>query len=652
MDATAATQQVCINTRSPSSYNIVCNKCNTLPKFANYDEFLDHSRAEHGPTVRRSALSIVAEDTLVSARGSISHLSTHSCASPTYTGSSLSNNVSDNHFDLNTLKRQCLLDVIELLNKCFCIWHRPSRASMPRSERLHAYQLLLRKLRDHMPFVTFRDARSIVRQIIQIYLRQLRSGDIAGAASKTHVDDDAADEWRVSRQLRAMKSKAVLDKLAFLRGCDDKDVEELVPDKLCSFCNIGFHNTETLWTHMVSAHLPARKQQRNNYITTDSVPSESTMDTLCSSGRRSRVSRSTIDTETDNTQQSQTVSEPTNLRRSRRRRRGIWRNRQRVRAKNKLVSLKRLRQSRPSTKQISSEGDSISVRTKSSSYHLADYTDEFLEQFIDLYREQPCLWYANSPEYRNRKLRQAAYELLHKKYCQLRNVPAVSLTKIKSLIRSLRYYYDRLQQPHTDRFRSKIWQRMSFIDTGGARPTRKRSHSADSYQTIVYDCSECPRKFKRPTAYAKHILRTHPPTECPPCNENFNNADELVHHLLYMHRKETDCPLCKEGHNDWRSADHLSQHFFDHRCPTCAEIFRDGNNYRRHRAKCRNINRFHCKHCTSKFTSTIDFKRHAKATHQEDRPFRCEDCELSFKYLAPLIKHRRLHKRMQSYFAS
>ncbi|XP_036232814.2 zinc finger protein 711 isoform X2 [Bactrocera oleae] len=650
MDATAATRQVCINSRPPSSYNVICNKCNSLPKFAHFVDFLDHSRAVHGPIVRRSALSIVAEDTLVSARGSISHLSAHSCASPTFTGSSLSNTISDSHFDLNTLKRQSLLDVIGLLNKCFCIWHRPSRECMPRSERLHAYQLLLLKLREHMPFVTFRDARSIVQQIIRIYLRKQRLGDADGASPKDRVDDDAV-HWRVSRQLRAMKSKAVLDKLTFLRGCDDKDVEELVPDKHCAFCNIGFQNTETLWTHMVSAHLPARKQQRNSNIMADTMVSESTMDTVYSSGRRSHVSRSTFDTATDTTQQSQTVSEPTNLRRSRRRRRGIFRNRPYLRAKNKVVSLKRLRQRPQSSRHVRSDGDSVSVETKFSTSHLPDYTDQFLEEFIDLYREQTCLWQTNSPEYRNRKLRQAAYDVLHKKYCQSRNVPSVSLTKIKSLIRKLRYYYDRLQQPHADRFRSQIWRRMSFIDSCRTPPKRKRSHSADTYKTIVYDCSECPRKFKRPAAYAKHILKTHPPTECPPCNENFNSADELVHHLLYMHRKETDCPLCKEGQNEWRSASHLNQHFFEHRCPTCAEIFRDGTNYRRHRAKCRNINRFRCKHCASKFTSTMDFRRHAMASHQEDRPFRCEDCEVSFKYLAPLAKHRRLHKRVQSYYA-
>ncbi|XP_039962401.1 uncharacterized protein LOC120776021 isoform X1 [Bactrocera tryoni] len=644
MEATAATRQVCINSRPPRSYNVICNKCNSLPKFANFVHFLDHSRAVHGPTVRRSALSIVAEDTLVSARGSVSHLSAHSCASPTLTGSSLSNNVSDIHFDLNALKRQCLLDVIGLLNKCFCIWHRPSRECMPRRERLHAYQLLLLKLREHMPFVTFRDARSIVQQIIRIYLRHLRLGETNGAAPKDRVDEDA-DDWRLSRQLRAMKSKAVLDKLTFLRGCDEKDVEELVPDKLCTFCNIGFQNTETLWTHMVSAHLPpARKLQRNSYITADTLHSESTMDTVCSSGRRSHLSRSTFDTETDTTLQSQTVSEPTNLRRSRRR--GIFRKRQRVRPKNKL------RQRPQSARHARSDVDSVSVKTKSSSLHLPDYSDQFLEEFIDLYREQTCLWQTNSPEYRNRKLRQAAYDLLHQKYCQSRNVPAVSLTKIKSLIRKLRYYYDRLQQPNADRFRSQIWRRMSFIDSCRTPPKRKRRHSADTYKTIVYDCSECPRKFKRPAAYAKHILKTHPPTECPPCSENFNSADELVHHLLYMHRKETDCPLCKGGQNEWRSASHLNQHFFEHRCPTCAEIFRDGTNYRRHRAKCRNINRFRCKHCTSKFTSTLDFRRHAKVSHQEERPFRCEDCEISFKYLAPLAKHRRLHKRMQSYYAS
>ncbi|XP_012156242.1 uncharacterized protein LOC101460959 isoform X2 [Ceratitis capitata] len=647
MERAMAAQHVCINSKSPSSYNVVCNKCCSSPKFEHFDKFLAHSYAEHGPTVRRSALSIIPEDNLISARGSVSHLSAHSCLSATGDSSSLSNKTSTTDFNLSSLKRPCLLDIIELLNKCFCIWHRPTRESMPRSERLYAYQLILFKLREHLPFATFRDSRSIVRQLIQNYLRNQRLGEVDDLSVCSQKQDDN-ENWRLACQSPALKSKIVLDKLSFLKGSNERDVEELVPDKLCVFCNIGFQNTETLWTHMVSAHLPARKLQQASNVTLNTLATESTMDTAYSSGRRSRASRSTFDTEMDATQESCTLSEPTNLRRSRRRRRGIWQNRQRVRTKNKLLTLKRLQQRRQSMRQVKSEGDSTSVTFKPSTSCLSEYSDQFLEEFIDLYHQHPCLWNVNIPEYRSRKLRQAAYEVLQRTYCQLREVPTVTLRKVKSLIRRLRTYYSRLEQPNANPARSQIWQRLAFIDDRERQPKkRRRSRSVNTYEPLDYDCAVCARKFKQEKSLAKHKLMTHPPTECPSCRVTFKSADELVQHLLYMHDKEADCPLCKEAQSEWRSAAHLGVHFYEHRCPTCTEVFRDAGNYRRHRARCRNINRFRCNHCSFKFTNTLDFRRHTKVSHQDERPFKCDDCKISFKYLAPLTKHQRLHKRMR-----
>ncbi|XP_067637113.1 zinc finger protein 652-like [Eurosta solidaginis] len=654
MNPSAGTQQVSINTTAPSSYNVVCNKCFSSPKFAHFDDFLDHSHAEHGVTVRRSALSIVPENALSSERGSISHLSAQSGTSTNFSGSSVSSNIftkNDHEFDLRTLKRGCMLDVIKLLNKCFCIWHRPTRESMPRSERLYAYQLVLMKLREHIPVVTFRDAHSIVRQIIRTYLRRQRLAAGDGVSRKSH------DESNDYRQLDVIKSKMVLDRLSFLQGCDDKDVEELVPDKHCDFCNIGFQHTETLWTHMVSAHIPtARKLQFNGSIDADEPqPTESTLDSISLNRKRMRkhLSRSTFENETDVTQQSCASSEPSCLRRSRRRRRDTWRNRIHGRAKSKVVRLNKIRRRRRSKSK--SGGDDTSVKTtKTSSMYLADYSDKFLEDFIDLYRQQECLWQHNSPMYRKRKLKEAAYDILLKSYCQWRKVPSVSLSKIKSLIRRIRNYYERLKHPNSNPYRSHIWQRISFIDQFPSTPSSRRSRSRDTNGTIIteYFCNVCPRIFKRRKSCESHVLKAHPPTACPRCNESFNNADELIRHILFIHRKDTECPLCQEGQEEWKSPTHMSRHFYKQRCPTCTETFHDQTNFRRHRFKCRNINRFNCNHCSLKFTSTMDFRRHAKATHKDEHPFKCDDCEISFKYLAPLAKHRRLHSRLQRTYPS
>ncbi|XP_053951705.1 zinc finger protein 341-like [Anastrepha ludens] len=651
MELEATPKQVGINSIEPGAYNLVGNKRILAPQLDQFDDFLLDSYAQHGPTVGRSALSIIPDDLLTTTGDSISQLSTPSkgiSISNALTGSSLSNNASTfntNEFDLRTLKHQCLLDITDLLNKCFCIWHRPTRESVPRSERLHAYQLVLLKLRKHTPFVTFRDARSIVRQMIRSYVCKQRLGEGDNASRRSHADEGTNDRLEVD-QLATIKSKAILNRLSFLQGCDESDVEELVPDKRCAFCNFGFHNTETLWTHMVSAHLPTRTQQSSGCITIDTVTTDSKMKRLSSSRKRThkRTSRFTFDNGTASTQQSDSGLEPSCVRRSRQKRRSTCPTGQHARGKKKVGQQCHRRRSK-------SSGEDTSVDSRVFDLYLCDYSDKFLEEFIDLYRQQECLWRRNLGTYHKRKLKEASYDVLLKKYCQSRKVSSVSINKIKLLIRRMRSYYNRLKNPNANQFRSHIWKRLSFIDQGRTTPKRKRSRSNDTGNTD-YECSTCRRKFKIAKSYAAHMLKMHPPTECPTCREKFNNADELVHHLFFQHHKDADCPLCKEGKDIWKSSTHLKKHFFEHHCTTCTSIFRDVNNLRRHRPKCRKINRLRCRQCTSKFTSTLDFRRHAKAMHQDNQPFKCDHCETSFKCLAPWTRHRKVHKQPKNYHSS
>jgi hypothetical protein len=37
---------------------------------------------------------------------------------------------------------------------------------------------------------------------------------------------------------------------------------------------------------------------------------------------------------------------------------------------------------------------------------------KFLEEFIEIYREQPCLWQVKSKDYSNKNKKNASYELL------------------------------------------------------------------------------------------------------------------------------------------------------------------------------------------------------------------------------------------------
>lgn len=65
------------------------------------------------------------------------------------------------------------------------------------------------------------------------------------------------------------------------------------------------------------------------------------------------------------------------------------------------------------------------------------WRDDYIEKFLDEYRQQECLWKISSNSYKNRDTRDKAYESI----CSALNLPGLSVNDIKTKIKTIRTNY-------------------------------------------------------------------------------------------------------------------------------------------------------------------------------------------------------------------
>lgn len=86
--------------------------------------------------------------------------------------------------------------------------------------------------------------------------------------------------------------------------------------------------------------------------------------------------------------------------------------------------------------------------------------------------------------------------------------------------------------------------------------------------------------------------------------------------------------ICEYCGNTYRRKDSLKQHLLTHRV------------YPNKKEK-RQI--YTCPHCNAEFYYFSTYKIHITNVHSEDRPFKCESCEKSYKRRDSLNKHKLMH---------
>lgn len=246
-----------------------------------------------------------------------------------------------------------------------------------------------------------------------------------------------------------------------------------------------------------------------------------------------------------------------------------------------------------------------------------------------------------------------------------RNVGKPSHHVIRELIRTLRARFMQSEEPEENVPKKHIWKKLNFLKSEEFRsiktPLRNRLRPKSSLRKPFdlkvsntsmrstgngeFYCSKCKKGFKRSLNLQKHVRMYHPPTKCKNCTLKFSTVDELKNHIVNNHSKDVNCPLCRRRISDWNNANHLSIHFYEHKCPTCANSYYDPTVFQRHKQKCPIEKYLQCHYCHNTFDNIAQFRRHCKEIHNDTEPFKCNHCNVNFKYLMPLSRHLEVHNK-------
>ncbi|KAK7929816.1 hypothetical protein WMY93_006211 [Mugilogobius chulae] len=163
-----------------------------------------------------------------------------------------------------------------------------------------------------------------------------------------------------------------------------------------------------------------------------------------------------------------------------------------------------------------------------------------------------------------------------------------------------------------------------------------------------YKCSVCHKGFRHLSELTRHerVHTGEKPYKCDQCDKSFSQSSHLAHHQrTHSSERPYKCAVCEKS---FKHRSHLVRHMYAH----------SGE----HLFKC-NLCEMHFKESSSSCTTSVSQKvsvrsaadRAGKAssarqicdntTHAfEERPFQCEECQMSFKQQYALVRHRRTHK--------
>ena len=176
---------------------------------------------------------------------------------------------------------------------------------------------------------------------------------------------------------------------------------------------------------------------------------------------------------------------------------------------------------------------------------------------------------------------------------------------------------------------------------------------------IVKQCSKCSKDFNVPELFEDHLktcLDEQPKHfKCKYCDLVWASDLSLELHIAVQHQKLNHvCPICgniftTDTHKKYHIK-HVHEKKFDYVCHLCAKPCAAKTDFKKHLAYQHGIGdkKHHCTHCTQKYVTANDLKRHIKESHTKDTIYSCDQCPKTFWAKSYLYSHVRIvHKKVR-----
>ncbi|XP_053622924.1 uncharacterized protein LOC128682308 [Plodia interpunctella] len=192
--------------------------------------------------------------------------------------------------------------------------------------------------------------------------------------------------------------------------------------------------------------------------------------------------------------------------------------------------------------------------------------------------------------------------------------------------------------------------------------TLRRHHERHTGTLVLFQCSDCGRKFDNRSKLKTHVLERHFADQkmvpCPQCSGKFRSDVSLKKHIRMVHEKAftAKCEVCDaEISSRYNMAAHLRKHLQvkPYRCryKQCNKRFKDMNSLKKHSRIHKPDEQYSCDVCGRLFARRHRLNTHMRQ-HGDDTKWNtrfkvlfCDHCGFSFDNKPCLVRHMLKHIR-------
>lgn len=171
-----------------------------------------------------------------------------------------------------------------------------------------------------------------------------------------------------------------------------------------------------------------------------------------------------------------------------------------------------------------------------------------------------------------------------------------------------------------------------------------------------YVCDLCGKGFAIKGTIISHIQNVHSviANKCSLCGTSFRTRHALTNHCEIVHKVgKFNCTICPQTFkSSYRKKCHLATFHdvksYQFNCDMCGKVYPDKSKMLRHKSRAHLKEKtVTCHKCGHKAFDMSTLKRHMYS-HEDVRPFRCEQCEKTFRWKKNLLSHSTRHHLHQT----